>query len=84
MISFTVDLVPLLLFLFDLQIQEHMSSSLAFIIKSSSDRRNEENHLLGRIIAKENFVRGLLLALEMESGNAILKMGVCMLFIEVS
>jgi hypothetical protein len=47
---------------------------LLFVIKSSSDTRNEENHLLTRIIAKENFVRGLLLALEMESANAILKM----------
>jgi hypothetical protein len=57
-------------------IKSSITSSFAFVTKSSSDRRNEENHLLSRIIAKENFVRGLLLALELESANAILKMGV--------
>jgi hypothetical protein len=49
---------------------------LHFVIKSSSDRGNEENPLSSKITAKENFVRGLLLALELESANAILKMGV--------
>jgi hypothetical protein len=29
-----------------------------------------------RKIAKENFIKGLLLALELESGNAILKLGI--------
>jgi hypothetical protein len=51
--------------------------SLPFIIRSSSDRQSvKENYLLRRRVVKENFIRGLLLALELESANAILKMGV--------
>jgi hypothetical protein len=52
--------------------------SLSFIIKSSKDRQKttEENYLLGRRAVKENFIKGLLLALELESANAILKMGI--------
>ena len=52
--------------------------SLPFLIKSTTDRRKttEENYLLRRRAAKENFIKGLLLALELESANAILKMGV--------
>jgi hypothetical protein len=67
-ISFLTTISPL--------IKDAATPFLPFIIKSSSYRRNEENHLSSRIIAKENFVRGLLLALEFESANAILKMGV--------
>lgn len=52
--------------------------SLPFLIKSTTERRKttEENYLLRRRAAKENFIKGLLLALELESANAILKMGV--------
>jgi hypothetical protein len=52
--------------------------SLPFLIKSTTDRRKttEENYLLRRRAAKENFIKGLLLALELESANAILKIGV--------
>ena len=52
--------------------------SLSFIIKSSKDRQKttEENYLLRRRAVKENFIKGLLLALELESANAILKMGI--------
>src|SRR5918912_3990283 len=52
--------------------------SLSFIIKSSKDRQKttEENYLLRRWAVKENFIKGLLLALELESANAILKMGI--------
>ena len=51
--------------------------SLPFLIKSSSDRQTaKENYVLGRRVVKENFVKGLLLALELESANAILKIGV--------
>jgi hypothetical protein len=59
-------------------IKDSARSSLRFAIKSSSDssRQNEENHFSMRgIVAKENFIKGLLLALELESANAILKMG---------
>ena len=46
---------------------------LPFLIKSSSSDRQkiEENQLLRRRIVKENFIKGLLLALEFESANAI-------------
>ena len=51
--------------------------SLPFLIKSSSDRQTaKENYVLRRRVVKENFINGLLLALELESANAILKMGV--------
>jgi hypothetical protein len=52
--------------------------SLPFLIKSSSDRQTaKENYVLGRRrVIKENFIKGLLLALELESANAILKIGV--------
>lgn len=52
--------------------------SLPFLIKSTTERRKttEENYLLRRRAAKENFIKGLLLALELESANAILKIGV--------
>jgi hypothetical protein len=61
-------------------IKDSARSSLPFFIKSSSDssRLNEEkkNHFSRRgVVSKENFIRGLLLALELESANAILKMG---------
>ena len=50
---------------------------LPFVIKSSSDRQTAtENYKLRRRVVKENFIKGLLLALELESANAILKMGV--------
>jgi hypothetical protein len=67
-ISFLTTILPL--------IKNAATPFLPFVIKSSSNRRNKENHVSGRMIAKENFVRGLLLALELESANAILKMGV--------
>jgi hypothetical protein len=57
-------------------IESTATSFLPFFIKSSSNKQNEENHLLTRRVAKENFIKGLLLALELESANAILKMGV--------
>ena len=52
--------------------------SLPFLIKSSTCRQKttEENYLLRRRAVKENFIKGLLLALELESANAILKMGI--------
>ena len=54
-----------------------IASSLPFVIKSSSDRQTAtENYKLRRRVVKENFIKGLLLALELESANAILKMGV--------
>jgi len=50
---------------------------LPFLIKSSLRRQTAtENYLARRRVVKENLVRGLLLALELESANAILKMGV--------
>jgi|SRR5690348_13656507 hypothetical protein len=50
--------------------------SLPFFTKSSSDRQTAtENYALRRRVIKENFIKGLLLALELESANAILKMG---------
>jgi hypothetical protein len=51
--------------------------SLPFLIKSPSDGQTATaNYVLRRRILKENFIKGLLLALELESANAILKMGV--------
>ena len=51
--------------------------SLPFLIKSSPDRQTaKENYVLRKRIVKENFIKGLLLALELESPNAILKMGI--------
>lgn len=49
------------------------------ISKSSEDEHpGQEGDLMinKRKIAKENFIKGLLLALELESGNAILKLGI--------
>ena len=58
-------------------IKSSIASSLPFVIKSSSDRQTaKENYILRRRVVKENFIKGLLLALELESANAILKMGV--------
>jgi hypothetical protein len=58
-------------------IKSSIASSLPFVIKSSSDRQAAtENYVLRRRVLKENFIKGLLLALELESANAILKMGV--------
>jgi hypothetical protein len=46
-------------------------------IGSPSERQTAtEDYLLRRRVVKENLIRGLLLALELESANAILKMGV--------
>ena len=61
-----------------LLIKSAAALSLPFLIKSTTDRRKttEENYLLRRRAAKENFIKGLLLALELESANAILKIGV--------
>jgi hypothetical protein len=51
--------------------------SLSFLIKSSSDRQTaKESYLLRSRVVKENFIKGLLLALELESANAVIKMGV--------
>jgi hypothetical protein len=44
-------------------------------IKSEEEDEEDQMKNKGKI-AKENFIRGLLLALEFESANAILKMGV--------
>jgi hypothetical protein len=50
---------------------------LPFRIKSSSHRQTgRENYIIKRRAVKGNFIKGLLLALELESANAILKMGV--------
>jgi hypothetical protein len=50
---------------------------LPFLIRSPPDRQTaSENYLVSRTVVKENLIRGLLLALELESANAILKMGV--------
>jgi hypothetical protein len=46
------------------------------VLSLASDRQTAENHVLRRRVLKENFIKGLLLALELESANAILKMGV--------
>jgi hypothetical protein len=57
-------------------IKSSIASSLPFVIKSSSDRQTAtENYKLRRRVVKENFIKGLLLVLELESANAILKMG---------
>jgi hypothetical protein len=51
--------------------------SLSFLIKSSSDRQTaKESYLLRSRVVKENFIKELLLALELESANAVIKMGV--------
>jgi hypothetical protein len=51
--------------------------SLSFLIKSSSDRQTaKESYLLRSRVVKENFIKELLLALELESANAAIKMGV--------
>jgi len=49
-----------------------------FTSKSSEGHSDQEGDLMinKRKIAKENFIKGLLLALELESGNAILKLGI--------
>jgi hypothetical protein len=50
---------------------------LPFLIRSPPERQTAtENYLVRRRVVKENLIRGLLLALELESANAILKMGV--------
>jgi hypothetical protein len=50
---------------------------LPFLIRAPPDRQTaSENYLVSRRVVKENLIRGLLLALELESANAILKMGV--------
>jgi hypothetical protein len=51
--------------------------SLSFLVKLPSDRQAAtENYIVKRNIVKENLIRGLLLALELETANAILKMGI--------
>jgi hypothetical protein len=58
-------------------IKSTITSSLPFVIKSSSDRQTAaENYVLRRRVAKKNLTKGLLLALELESANAILKIGI--------
>jgi hypothetical protein len=58
-------------------IKNSIASSLPFVVKSSSDRQAAtENYMLRRKLIKENLIKGLLLALELESANAILKMGI--------
>jgi hypothetical protein len=49
-----------------------------FTSNSSEGHSDQEGDLMinKRKIAKENFIKGLLLALELESGNAILKLGI--------
>jgi hypothetical protein len=49
-----------------------------FTSNSSEGHSDQESDLMidKRKIAKENFIKGLLLALELESGNAILKLGI--------
>lgn len=57
-------------------IKSLVTLSLPFADKSSSHRGRQaatENYLLSRRMLKENFIKGLLLALELESANAILK-----------
>ena len=49
---------------------------LHFLIRSRRERQTAtDNYLVRRRVVKENLIRGLLLALELESANAILKMG---------
>ena len=59
-------------------IKSTITSSLPFVIKSSSSDRQTaaENYVLRRRVAKKNLTKGLLLALELESANAILKIGI--------
>src|SRR5918911_2216093 len=60
-------------------IKNLVTLSLPFADKSSSHRGRQaatENYVLSRRMLKENFIKGLLLALELESANAILKMGI--------
>ena len=60
-------------------IKSLVTLSLPFADKSSSHRGRQaatENYVLSRRMLKENFIKGLLLALELESANAILKMGI--------
>jgi hypothetical protein len=49
---------------------------LHFLIRSRPEIQTAtDNYLVRRRVVKENLIRGLLLALELESANAILKMG---------
>ena len=58
-------------------IKSTITSSLPFVIKSSSDRQTAaDNYVSRRIAAKKNLIKGLLLALELESANAILRIGI--------
>src|ERR687885_37179 len=57
-------------------IKNLVTLSLPFADKSPSHRGRQtatENYVLSRRMLKENFIKGLLLALELESANAILK-----------
>jgi hypothetical protein len=76
---FTIVVIAVTVFTSILPLMKNVAAlSLSFIIKSSKDRQKttEENYLLRRSAVKENFIKGLLLALELESANAILKMGI--------
>jgi hypothetical protein len=76
---FTIVVIAVTVFTSILPLIKNVAAlSLSFIIKSSKDRQKttEENYLLRRRAVKENFIKGLLLALELESANAILKMGI--------
>jgi hypothetical protein len=59
-------------------IKSTITSSLPFVIKSSSSDRQTaaENYVSRRTAAKKNLIKGLLLALELESANAILRIGI--------
>jgi hypothetical protein len=56
-------------------IKSILFASKSAVKKSEEEDKEDQMKNKGKI-AKENFIRGLLLALEFESANAILKMGV--------
>jgi hypothetical protein len=58
-----------------LPLLKNTTSSLLFYSKSPPDKQSAAENYALRVL-KDNFNKGLLLALELESANAILKMGV--------
>lgn len=75
--TFAIAVIAVTIFTTILPLLKNTTSSLLFCIKSLPDKQSAaENYALKRRVLIDNFIKGLFLALELESANPILKMGV--------
>jgi hypothetical protein len=73
--TFAIVVIAVTIFTTILPLLKNTTSSLLFYSKSPPDKQSAAENYALRVL-KDNFNKGLLLALELESANAILKMGV--------